>query len=73
MESMSFPGQLLPRSSDQPLWPGGLAGAATAAASPLPVSTCQPFMSVYAETVLSKSPSLQNKDGVLGFMPMPRR
>ena len=46
MESMSFPGQLLPRSSDQPLWPGGLAGAATAAASSLPVSTCQPFVGV---------------------------
>ena len=26
-----------------------------------------------AETILSKSPSLQSKDGVLGFMPTPRR
>ena len=46
MESVSFPGQLLPRSSDQPLWSRGLAGAAVAAASPLQVSTCQPFMGV---------------------------
>ena len=46
MESVRFPGQLLPPSSDQPLWPEGLAGAAAAAASPWPISTCQPFMGI---------------------------